>query len=130
MGEVVAFEQQRFAAGHGQRVGEAVTEVQAGRVPTLAEPLERGAGDAGLFGIDRDDFAAGLLQQAVERLHAARAVADLQHDGRLHVRGGRQQAGVGPLDGGDEGHLLRFTGEDGNQGRGVQDHQRGRPCSS
>lgn len=26
--------------------------------------------------------------------------------------------------------LQWFTGEDGNQGRGVQDHQRGRPCSS
>jgi hypothetical protein len=65
-GEVVALEQDRFAGLLGERVGEAVAEVQAGRMHPLAEPQICGFGDSDLAGGDRLDLKAKLVEQLME----------------------------------------------------------------
>jgi hypothetical protein len=57
--KAVALEQERLAAGAGQRIGETVAEVQAGRTSAFAEIAIGGAGDLGLLAGGRlDDDAS------------------------------------------------------------------------
>jgi hypothetical protein len=68
-GEVVADEQQGLVLMLGQRIGEAVTKVEAGRMPPLAEPAESLARDRRLVRVkwqklalhDRQGTAAATM---------------------------------------------------------------------
>ena len=60
-GEIVAHEQQGRVQGPGQGVAEAVAEIQAGRVATLAKAEKRLPRDSGLRWIDRVEFDGGGL---------------------------------------------------------------------
>ena len=55
MSEILAFKQQGGIAGSGQGIGEAITQVETGRVAPLAETMEGGAGDQGLVTVERHD---------------------------------------------------------------------------
>jgi hypothetical protein len=50
-GEVFALEQQGFARGLGERVGEHVAEIESGRVAAFAIAAEGSAGDLELLGV-------------------------------------------------------------------------------
>ncbi len=73
-------------------IGEAVAEVQPGRVSPLAVPAERRPGGAGLGRIDVDQEDVRGLEQAVEREHARWPIASFDDDGCLDETRGRQPA--------------------------------------
>src|SRR4051812_19152873 len=64
--EVATLEQQWFAARLGQRVGEAISVVEAGSMATLGKLPVRMACELGLFGVDGDDLDVCFLEQPIQ----------------------------------------------------------------
>lgn len=96
---------------------------------SFAEALERLASNPRLLRVHRDGLETSLRKQAILVVQTCRATAALD-DGRGFNPGRRgQQAHFGLFDDLSERALLRLSREDGNNGRGVDDHQRGRPSS-
>ena len=62
-GEVRSLEQQRLVQGLRECTGEAVPEVEAGRVTALSMVSECGSRDVGLIDIDRDELNPGLRNE-------------------------------------------------------------------
>jgi hypothetical protein len=94
--EVLSLEQQRVTLLLGKGIGEAVAEVQPGRVPgSLAEVAVGLAGDAGLGDGDRCDGEAAGLHELVEPAYGDRIPARIDDDGSLYVAGRGDQGGVG-----------------------------------
>ena len=78
LGEVLALEQQRLARRIGERIGQAVPNVQRRRVIALAETTPSPTCGAGVFGRDRYQLNRRFLQQHIKfmsRRHSTPAPA-------------------------------------------------------
>jgi hypothetical protein len=75
MDEIVALEQQRLVGGHGERVGEAVADIQPRLVAAAAEAAERVDGDLGLL---RRDAASRADPPRRKRSRSSRSASALR----------------------------------------------------
>jgi hypothetical protein len=64
--KVLAFEQQRLAEHLGQSVRMAISKVETRPMPALAEPAEGVSGEPSLFGVDRDEFYTGTVDEKIQ----------------------------------------------------------------
>ena len=127
-GEVVALEQQRQSSRAGQRVGEDIPEIEAGRMTSLAEAAAGLRRRRGLFSIDRLDHDERFVQEVpnalVEELIATR------YRDQLDDRHRRDQDTTGAGDGGPKSRSIRLAPQNADERRGVDDDHLGNPCSS
>src|SRR5690606_12900212 len=79
LAEVVALEQQGLAASLRKRIGEAVADIELGRMVALAVALVGFAGEACLLEVACNDPDAGFLKQCVETFGHLRAEAICLH---------------------------------------------------
>jgi len=128
--EVLADEQEWLAAGHSQGVGEAIAEVQPGGMATLSVAPPGRSGDLDLFGIDRNHLNFSAVQEKIQLAPSWLPPSSLDDQSALQdVAGGHQPVWVA-LDRNRERSPLRLVEEHRKNSRAVEDHQRGRPCSS
>jgi hypothetical protein len=84
--KVVALEQERLAAGAGERKGETVAEVEARRMAAVFAEIAIGrAGDLGLLAVDRLDDDAGARDQIVEASRQQWVAVGVDDDRRLEI---------------------------------------------
>jgi hypothetical protein len=84
--EIVALEQERLAARAGEPIGEAIAEVEPGRMAApLAEIAIGCVGDLGLLGGDRFDDDSGLGNGFVEAPAGDRAPRAIDDDGGFEI---------------------------------------------
>ena len=127
-GEVVALEQQRQSSRAGQRVGEDVPEIEAGRMTSLAEAAVGLRRCRGLLPIDRLDHDERFVQKVPNAL-----VEDLiatRYRDQLDDRRRRDQDATGAGDGGLKSRSIRLAPQNADDRRGVDDDHLGNPCSS
>ncbi len=87
LAEIIADEEQQLTDRLGQRVGEAVTEVEAGRVAPLAEAAERRAGNFGILSGLRVDLYTEPEKKLIQPALTLVSEASLHDDSGLHQRG-------------------------------------------
>jgi hypothetical protein len=127
--EVVPLEKERLAGVLGQRVGEAIAEIQSGGVTALAEVVEGLARKVRVLHCDGLDDDAGPAEKHIALANCLRANLAFDDDGEFQEVSSADQAAVCVMN--DLGVLggLWFVEENGGEGRGVEDHL-GRPRSS
>ncbi len=81
MGEVLAFVEEGFSGHVCEGVGEAVAEVEGGRVVALAELSPSASGGGDLFRRYGDDLYGLALEECIEFLAACGAQSAFQNDG-------------------------------------------------
>ena len=130
MGEVVALAEHRLVRERREGVREAIAEVQAGSVTTLAVPREGVSRRIGVFRGDGDELDARTSEKSIEVPYADGTVPRLNHDRRFDEGRGREQTHCRGLEGIDKTLLLGFGAQDCDERGAVDDHYRGRPFSS
>src|SRR5262245_60050664 len=116
LAEIPALEEQRLGGCPREGVGEAVTEVEAGRVTALAEVRVRLPGDMGLLlgeGLDDD---AGAADQRIELASAAGIGLRLDDDRGLNEAGSGKAYRVGVGKGPVVALSVGLVEQDGEQG--------------
>jgi hypothetical protein len=105
----------------GERVGEAVAEVERGRVPSLAvsPPPAHRAGRQ--FLIDGDDVDLRITEEPVDDILPARPEAGLDDGAELNPDGSGHQADQGMFKVGGEILASRLAEDHGDTRRGVDD---------
>jgi hypothetical protein len=82
-----------------------------------------GAGGIGLCGVNRDDFELGVVEEELEFAGSGFAEARFEDDSGLDDGGRGDETNVGRGDPGEEEVALGLVEEDGDDGRGVDDHR-------
>ena len=123
LSEVVALEQQRSIRHASERVGKAVTEVQAGGRPSLAEAKERVACELRLGAVDCRGSHSGRREKLVQIVDAVGAGLGQHHDRALDQGRGRDQRVLGIGQQRDEPIALGLTEKHRHERRGVNDHR-------
>jgi hypothetical protein len=128
--EILAPEQERLAGGLGERVGEAVTEVQpCGASAPSPVGAMGAAGEMRLLGRDRLDPDPRLLDQVVGGAARDRAASHVDAHRGLDEVDRREPQHRGGIERLGEAFAVGLGEQDGQEGRTVHD-RRGRPLSS
>jgi hypothetical protein len=127
--EIIAFEQQRLTRCLGERIREAVAEIERCGMIAAAEVDVGFAGDADLRLRYRLDADAGPLDERIQPAPGARTGLVVDNDSRFQEIGGRDQTHRIAQDGARESSGFRLLAQDGDERRAVDHHQRGNPRS-
>jgi hypothetical protein len=128
--KVIALVQQRLTEYAGEGIGEAIAKVQSRRVTALAETAEPLTSQSRLRLVDSDQFNAGGCQKEVRIADDFRTPPGFDDYGQFDEACGREPPLGCGLDQFIEGAALRLVLKNCDQGRSVDDHQRGRPLLS
>ena len=97
---------------------------------TFAIGAKRVTSSIQLLRQEADDLDPGTVQEQIELAAARFTQLALHHHGRLEDRDGRHEPQGILVDGVSESTCFGLTEQDGDDRRGIDDHQRGRPRSS
>lgn len=81
--EIIAGTEQLIISDSGQRVAEAITEIEGGTVSPFAEPNTGFLRDRALFGVNRDKLNFEVTQQRIEIASSTLAKPTDQHQARF-----------------------------------------------
>ena len=96
--EILPSEEERLAGDLGERIGEAIAEIQPGGVAALAEVEESLPRQVRLLDGDGFDDNAGSAEKSVALTASVRANLTFNDDGELDEVCGTHQAAVGAVD--------------------------------
>ena len=127
--EILPLEEERLAGDLGERIGEAVAEIQPGRVAALAEIEEGLARDMRLLDGERFDDDVSSAEKNITLTAGVWPNLAFNDDGELKEVCGAHQTMVGVVDELNVEGGVGFPKKDGSERGSVQDHL-GRPRSS
>ena len=113
----------------GERIGEAIAEIETGWMPALAEIVEGLPCEMGLADSERLDYDAGPAEKHIALADGFRRDLAFENNGKLQEVRGADQASVRVMNDLRVLDGLGFVEENCGEGRSVDDHF-GRPCSS
>lgn len=87
--------QKRFSGELGQRIGEAVTEIQSRGMAALAEIMKGLPRDVGLLDRERLDGDPGAAEKHLTLAVGLRLGLTFKHNGEFQVAAGADQTAVG-----------------------------------
>ena len=127
--KILPLEQERLASDLGERVGEAVAEIQPSRVTPFSKIVEGLARDVSLLDSERLDYAACPAEKHIALAGDFRPGLALNDYGEFQKGPGTDETAVGVVD--EPGVEVDFGLPEQNRDKrgSVQDHF-GRPCSS
>src|SRR5271157_5988650 len=96
--EILPLEEKRFAGDLGERIGEAIAEIQPGRVAALAEVEEGLARQMRLLNGERFDDDVGSAEKSITLTAGVRPNLAFNDDGEFNKVCGAHQAAVGVVD--------------------------------
>jgi len=135
--EIVAGAQHGVPGPVGERVGEAVAEIEPGRMPPLAVSPPPAHRTVGQIRIDGHDVDLRVTKESLDNVLPGRPQPGLDDDTQLDSDGGRHQADKGILKAGRKFFATRLGQDDRYGRRRIDDQaplrrpcQRGRPVSS
>jgi len=135
--EIVAGAQHGVPGPVGERVGEAVAEIEPGRMPPLAVSPPPAHRTVGQIRIDGHDVDLRVTKESLDNVLPGRPQPGLDEEAQLDSDGGRHQADKGILKAGREFFATRLGQDDRYGRRRIDDQaplrrpcQRGRPVSS
>jgi len=127
--EILPFEEESLAGDLGERIGEAVAEIQPGRVAALAKVEEGLARDVRLLDGERFDDDVSSAEKNITLTAGVWPNLAFNDDGELKEVCGAHQTMVGVVDELNVEGGVGFPKKDGGERGSVQDHL-GRPRSS
>ena len=136
-GEVITGAQYGVPSSLGERVREAVTEIQPGGMTSCAVSPPAAHRPGGQVRVNGHDVDLRVTEEPVDDILPGRPEPGLDDDAQLDTDGGGHQPGEGVLQAGRQLVAARFAEDDRYGCRGVDDkaparrlRQRGRPASS
>src|SRR5437667_8389988 len=107
---------------HGERVGEAVADIQPRPVAASAEATKRVDGNLGLLRRDADDVKAAIAEQKFDIRLPGLALAALDDEGQLDSRDRREQPNWRVAERACKTLRVGFPQQNGDERRGIDYH--------